>query len=333
MVSSQYQSLRRTVLKLDPEWLVTRLEESVSVAAIVSLALVFMAFGATQEKGSPGGEQVRTISTAKEESVPFEMGDNSPSPSRRKDPADFKLLSYNIRWRGGEDLQKLIKLFREDHKIGNASILALQEVDRNKKRTKNVNTIKQLANELGYYYAWTAPPREKSATEEETGVALLSVYPLADVRRIVLPHEGPNQRRRVALGATIELAGVRTRVYSVHSETRIALDKKLEQMSAVIQDLVQYPAQMPAVILGDLNTWEPAAGSKVTKLFTGASFNTPFGNETTFSRKILFVPLDLRLDWVWLRGLQTVSCGIDRDVAISDHFPLWINIKFPRVRP
>lgn len=301
-----------------------------SIAAIISLALILFTWGTAQQR-SAGRNQVQgsNNTTNNDESVPFETGATSSPRAPRENPAEFKLLSYNIRWRGGEDLQKLIKLFREDREIGKATILALQEVDRNKKRTKNVNTIRQLANELGYYYAWTAPPREKSATEEETGVAILSIYPLSDVRRLVLPHEGPNQRRRVAIGATIELAGVKTRFYSVHSETRIGLDKKLEQMSAVINDVAQYPTHMPAMIVGDLNTWEPAAGSKVTKLFTSASFNTPFGNETTFSRKIFFVPLDLRLDWVWLRGLETVNFGIDREVAISDHFPLWITVKLP----
>jgi hypothetical protein len=34
----------------------------------------------------------------------------------------------------------------------------LQEVDRNKKRTGNVNTARQLAEALGMRYAWAAPP-------------------------------------------------------------------------------------------------------------------------------------------------------------------------------
>ena len=37
------------------------------------------------------------------------------------------------------------------------------------------------------HYAWAAPPAAKPNDEEETGVAILSVYPLSDVRRIVLP--------------------------------------------------------------------------------------------------------------------------------------------------
>src|SRR5262247_2719636 len=41
--------------------------------------------------------------------------------------ADLRIISYNIRWRSGDDLKELIKLFREDAELGNPSILALQE--------------------------------------------------------------------------------------------------------------------------------------------------------------------------------------------------------------
>ena len=141
-------------------------------------------------------------------------------------PQEIKVVSYNIRWRSGEDLKKIIKLLREDPEIGGAAILGLQEVDRRKKRSGRNNTVKIIADELGLHYAWAAPPAPKATDEEETGVAILSVYPLSDVRRIVLPHKGPNGRRRVAVGATVEIDNRQWRVYSAHAETRISFDKK-----------------------------------------------------------------------------------------------------------
>ena len=243
-------------------------------------------------------------------------------------PAEIKLLSYNIRWRSGDDLKAMIKLFRDDPEIGGASIMALQEVDRSKKRSGNHNTAKLIADELGMHYVWAAPPAPKPTDEEETGVAILSVYPLSDVHRIVLPNKGPGGRRRVALGATVEIDNQRWRVYSAHSETRIAVNKKLEQFKAVLDDLAHYPANMPAIIMGDLNTWEPNADGKTNKFFLDAGLKTPFGGEATFKRRVMFVPIELKLDWVWLRGLEATGCGIDRKVEISDHWPLWTNVKF-----
>jgi endonuclease/exonuclease/phosphatase family metal-dependent hydrolase len=245
------------------------------------------------------------------------------------EPAELKVIYYNIRWRSGEQLSKLIELFRDDAEIGNAAILGLQEVDRKKKRSGSTNTVKLIADELGLHYAWAAPPSPKPDGEEETGVAILSLFPLSDVQRIVLPNEGPNHRRRVALGATVRVGEISLRVYSVHAETRIPLDQKIEQLDAVLQDLAHYPRQMPAIVLGDFNTWEADAERKTKKLFDNADFQTPFHNEATFSRRVLFLPIEIKLDWVWLRGLQFSSYGIDREIGISDHWPLWTTLKLP----
>jgi endonuclease/exonuclease/phosphatase family metal-dependent hydrolase len=184
---------------------------------------------------------------------------------------------------------------------------------------------------LGLHYAWAAPPPPKATDEEETGVALLSIYPLTDVRRIVLPHEGPNGRRRVAVGATVEIDNRLCRLYSAHAETRISFDKKLEQFKAILQDLAQYPSTMPAVIMGDLNTWEAGAGRKTIKFFGDAGLKTPFGDKPTFRQRVMLVPIEFELDWVWLRGLEPASYGIDRKVEVSDHWPLWTNVKFKKI--
>ena len=257
----------------------------------------------------------------------LEAGQGATVRTLTAPPSEVKIISYNIRWRSGDDLKTLIKLLQEDPEIGGAAILALQEVDRHKKRTGHNNTVKMIADALGLYYAWAAPPTAKPTDEEETGVAILSVYPLSDVRRIVLPHAGPNKRRRVALGATVQMHDRRWRVYSAHAETRIAMGKKLEQYKAVLDDLAQFPADMPAIVMGDFNTWEPNADGKVVKLFSKAGLKTPFGDQSTFRRKVLFVPIELKLDWVWLRGLEAATFGIDRKVEVSDHWPLWTNVR------
>ncbi|MGH9907304.1 MAG: endonuclease/exonuclease/phosphatase family protein, partial [Pyrinomonadaceae bacterium] len=163
-----------------------------------------------------------------------EMGRAANLSHSAKVPSEIKIVSYNSRWRGGDDLRKLIQLLKQDPEIGEAAIIGLQEVDRNKKRTRHVNTIKLIADDLGKHYAWAAPPTAKPNQEEETGVAILSSYPLTDVQRIVLPHAGPGERRRVAIGATVSIPEAPLRFYSVHSENRMSVEKKLEQTKAVL---------------------------------------------------------------------------------------------------
>ena len=120
---------------------------------------------------------------------------------------------------------------------------------------------------------------------------------------------------------------VRGRIYSAHAETRIAMNKKVEQYDAVLEDLRRYPADVPAIVMGDFNTWEPNAGNKTIKLFSRAGLSTPFDGKSTFRRRVLFVPIELRLDWMWFRGLETAGCGINRDIEISDHWPLWTTVR------
>jgi endonuclease/exonuclease/phosphatase family metal-dependent hydrolase len=268
-----------------------------------------------------------------EDSQLLEIGRASRIRSVTPSPISVKVVSYNIRWRSGEDLRKLAQLFKDDSEIGGASILGLQEVDRDKQRTGNTNTAKALADELGMYYAWAAPPAAKSETEEETGVVLLSAYPLTDVHRIPLPHEGPAHRRRVALGATVRIGQTSLRVYSVHTDSRIPIDQKLDQMKAVLDDLAHYRKEMAAILVGDLNTWEREAVAKTFKLFTTESFHTPFDDQPTFFRKILFVSVDLKLDWIWLRNVEGTSYGVNRKIGLSDHWPLWLVMRMKHGKP
>jgi endonuclease/exonuclease/phosphatase family metal-dependent hydrolase len=257
----------------------------------------------------------------------LEVGHAAKLRPDTKPPRELKVVSYNIRWRGGDELRKLGELLHNDPGIGGASVIALQEVDRNKERTGHANTIRLLADQLGMYYAWAAPPATKSEKEEATGVAILSHYPLKDIHRIVLPHEGPAERRRVALGVTIVAPQRRLRVYSVHSETRIPIDSKLEQLKAALDDLKNYPPEMPAIVMGDFNTWEQEAVDRTTKLFKTEGFETPFDDQPTFFRRVLFVSIDLKLDWIWLRRFEATTHGVERKITLSDHWPLWTVVR------
>ena len=252
------------------------------------------------------------------------LRESSPSASTR----EFKVVSYNIRYRVGEDLERLVELLRQDAEVGGAAIIGLQEVDRNRKRTHHVNTARRMADALGMHYAWAAPPTppddDPGPEEEETGVALLSPYALSDVTRLLLPHEGPGGRRRVALGATVEVGGRPVRFYSVHGETRIKMERRVEQLSAVLEDLRRHPAETPAVVLGDFNTIKGKDVRACVKLFTESGFTTPIPHDRSTFKVFL---LKLKLDWIWLRGFDAVDSGIDRDIGLSDHWPLWAKVR------
>lgn len=241
-------------------------------------------------------------------------------------PQVIKIVSYNIHYKNGNKLKELVYLLKHDRSIGKAAILGLQELDRNKKRTGFKNVAQSIADELGYYYAWAAPPNhdDDSDREDPTGVAIFSQYPLKEVTRIVLPHEGPRGRRRVALGATINIGDIAIRFYSVHAELRLANSKRIEHLGAVLEDIARFGSIDRAVILGDLNTVGNEAVQKSYRLFGEAKFSTPFSeSETTWK----FMFLDYKLDHIWLRNMEALDCGIGRTIKLSDHFPLWADVR------
>lgn len=254
----------------------------------------------------------------------LEVGGELKNAHGKDAPESLKVVSYNIRWRGGEELQQLIKLLREDPEIGGAQVIGLQEVDRNKKRTGNVNTARQLADALGMRYAWAAPPSLQGDGEEETGVVLLSSYPLSDVERVVLEGEGPDGRKRVAVGATVHVGRVPLRVYSVHAETRMPVEKKVGHWRTVLEDLKRFPEVRGAIVLGDFNTLKQKDVAAARKLFNEAGFTTPFADDRTTWHTFI---VELKLDWLWLRGLDSTAFGIDKSIDISDHWPLWAKVK------
>ena len=281
--------------------------------SLLSISLILLVFDAFR------------VLPQKELTVPkplLETGRAATLTAAPSGTAEFTVVSYNIRWRTGDELEQIASWLKSKH----ALVIALQEVDRAKQRTAKANNARVLAQSLGMYYAWAAPPAPKDNQEEETGVELLSMYPLNEVTPIILPHKGPG-RWRAAIGATIRIGNTSVRVYSVHSETRMTLGQKLDQYRAAIDDLAHFPKSMPAIVMGDFNSWEPATVTAVRKLFSEENFKTPFpDDEDTFKRSAIVFDVELKLDWIWLRGLTAKSYGIDRSFTVSDHFPLWTDV-------
>ena len=269
------------------------------------------------------GRGARAHDGAKEPAL-LEVGGESAAGSAVSAPAELRVVSYNIRYRAGDDLKQLVKLLREDPEIGGAHVIGLQEVDRNKRRTGNVNTARQLAEALGMRYAWAAPPDTDGDGEEETGCAILSPFPLSDVARVVLTHEGPDGRRRVAVGATLQVGRTPVRVYSVHAETRMPVEKKVEHWQAVLEDLRLHPAAAGAIVLGDFNTIKGKDVKAARRLFDGEGFAAPHADGEKTWKTFVF---KLKLDWLWLRGLEARAHGIDKEVGLSDHWPLWATVR------
>jgi endonuclease/exonuclease/phosphatase family metal-dependent hydrolase len=303
---------------------------TLSARLFVCLCCVAALVFATHERARLSTDKQQCVADSYHAAQLLETGGASKPEPTSAAPAEIKIVTYNMRWRGGKELDAITKLLRDDALIGGADIVGLQEVDRGRQRSGNVDAARRMAEELGWNYAWAAAPSDgtkkddREAGEDETGVAILSRHPLTEVTRLVLPNAGPDCHRRAAIGATVAVGKTPVRVYSVHAETRLPVEHKVEQWRAVLDDLKSRPPDTRVVVLGDFNTIKPKDVSAARKLFTEAGFSTPFDDDETTWETFMVA---LKLDWLWLRGLQPLNHGIDRRVTYSDHYPLWLTAK------
>jgi endonuclease/exonuclease/phosphatase (EEP) superfamily protein YafD len=112
----------------------------------------------------------------------------------------------------------------------------------------------------------------------------------------------------------------------VHAETRLAAEKKMEQLGAALDELGRHPGIVSAVVLGDFNTIKGQEVRGARRLFAGAGFSTPIPDErATFKAAYI---LKFKLDWIWLRGFKAAEGGgVVRRIKLSDHWPLWLKAK------
>ncbi len=240
-------------------------------------------------------------------------------------PEVVRLVSYNLHGPPTQRIETMISTLREEPSIRDAAVLLLQEVNRGHRGSGSLDLDEVLAERLGMHYAYAFEnfhPRGGG----ERGLAILSRVPLREVRRVLLPVVGPDRRRRIALGATVDLEGLRMRVYTLHLETRISTENRGRQIQGVLEDAARYPG-MPVVIMGDFNTITGSSRRKMFQLMEGAGYTCPLpGDEKTFQQKFFF---RFKLDWIWVKGIEPLAAGVEGHVEVSDHRPLWVDFRRP----
>ncbi|MBI4264350.1 MAG: endonuclease/exonuclease/phosphatase family protein [Acidobacteria bacterium] len=134
-----------------------------------------------------------------------------------------------------------------------ADIVGLQEVDVGMRRSGFVHQPEALARALGLHYAFAASINYHGG---DYGLALLSRWPLADVRRHRLDSPGAREPR-IVLDVTVCANGRALRVFNHHADTR---DAARQVGLAELVRLVQPAVGRGVVVLGDFNERPEAPG-------------------------------------------------------------------------
>jgi len=183
---------------------------------------------------------------------PRYVGTYSTVPSMAAD--DFTLATFNIEF--GVEVERAANEIRAYAELADAAVLLLQEMD-------PVGTD-WIARELGYDYVYYPGSIHHG---KEFGNAVLSRWPIADDRKLILPYRNPtNGRIRIAVRATLDTPSGAVVVYSVHSDTIwLGPRARLEQAQAIIDDARTFAP--PIAIGGDFNTLEDAAAEDTVRRF------------------------------------------------------------------
>jgi endonuclease/exonuclease/phosphatase (EEP) superfamily protein YafD len=168
-----------------------------------------------------------------------------------------------------------------------------------------------------------------------TGLAVLSRYPLSNVRVVALPKYNLLYKKtsRVAQVMSVDLSSTRLNLVNLHLDNRLNTTQKIEQMRPVLTETADLSG--PLMVGGDFNTgnffwvnhvfplpYLQRQRSAVVGAMEEAGFFTPFGGRATFDF------LGLRLDWVFLRGPRVTASGVTR-LGFSDHHALWLRASMP----
>lgn len=271
-----------------------------------------------------------------------------PAPAQLPQPRALRVAAWNIeRCKRVEDSVDLLR------RIG-ADVVLATELDIGMARSSQRNTVRDLADGLGFGYAFgtefvelgTGDPFETSLfadvpnTHGLHGNAILSRYPLKAPRVIRLEESGlwyigapkaDGQRRvggRMAVAAEVETAFGSLTCVAVHYESEADAGGRNLQTRTLLQSV----SSRRAVIGGDLNTADLAGYSTAERLltpdlrepcfttFSGAGFDWRTSNTgavTTRAAPGRAVKDPLKtIDWLLVRGVAAVQPEVHP--ALSD---------------
>lgn len=250
------------------------------------------------------------------------------------------LMSLNGR---PEHVGKLIsgaaRAFTEGRLLPSVDVLALQEADKRTLRTGGHHVAQELAEQIGMQWEHMPagiprgiPPVKRQwwldfeepidlHDEGDTGVALLSRFPLTDVTRIDLPWHECSWRPRLAMAATISVGPDQVRLFNAHVDPHAAIDGQLAQLEVIAAQADA--TTLPTIILGDFNTLSKQKCIDARSFLESHGFSTPIPTGTATWRG---GGLRMHADWIFSRGVKIERWGVARPLNVSDHWPIWAEI-------
>ncbi|MEO7970003.1 MAG: endonuclease/exonuclease/phosphatase family protein [bacterium] len=239
----------------------------------------------------------------------------------------------------GENIRQVAEFFSSAKLMPIPDVVALQEADKQTLRSGGHHVAREIAEalRLSWVHAPAGIPRGQAPVarqwwldfEEQiglhdtgdTGVALLSRYPLEEVTRIDLPWRECPWRPRLAMAATIALGSNELRILNAHVDPHAAIGGQLEQLEALAAEAEKHSG--PTLVVGDFNTLSRQKCAETRSFMEARGFRTPIPTGTPTWRG---AGIRLHADWIFYRDLKITNWGVARPLNVSDHWPIWAEI-------
>ncbi len=173
---------------------------------------------------------------------------NNPIPNPAE-TTQLKVLSFNIQ-HGAPQGSTVINLNNTaaSIKASGAHLVALQEVDKNTKRSGlNINQAEELATLTGMYFYFSKSIDYQGG---DYGVAVLSKFPILQTKRIELPNNASGGEQRSIAYVTVEMPD-KTKVDFASVHLDLKFDNRKEQIE--ILNVLGSTAPNPLIVAGDFN--------------------------------------------------------------------------------
>lgn len=235
------------------------------------------------------------------------------------------VLSYNMHHGEGTDgklaLPRIAKVIRD----ADPDLVALQEVDQGVKRSSSVQQAVELAEMTGYHFAFY---KAIDFGGGEYGQAILSRWPISQVKGIQLPNrDGREQRIAIVIDIETELGKIR--FVGTHLDHSLS-ELRQEQASSLVEYLTKSlgeELEHLCILAGDLND---TPESETLRRFQGWNHVPRIQRQDGTLATYPSEEPKSQIDFVLLRNndaWELESCKVINESIASDHRPLTAVIR------
>lgn len=225
----------------------------------------------------------------------------------------IRAATYNIHYGYDSDWHVALEAQAQAIEAAGADVVTLQEVDTGRPTSYMIDDLHWLSRRL-HMEAVYLP-----TLEGQSGIGLLSRFPIIDSERLLLPSE---LEQTGILRAEILVDGQHVSAYAIW--LGLEPEERARQLDAALPWIAAHEG--PALFGGDFNS---TPDSPVYARIAAAGFVDPFatlglGSPPTDPA----IEPDKRIDFVWLRGLMPISAAVSGSLA-SDHRLVVVEATLP----